>query len=450
MKTLRFGQSGRTSVLKPRREWQYVEIWDEFNSPAGFSSSEKFLSEEELLQWPREARPKATLRVLFSPASPDGEPPALGAIPRRTLQSITRAWNLPSLTYLADSREMSVCYTAKAVAQIDRVSGLVLRNNHGGHWFYCLAMSYNGETRETCALIIGLHNNSIQSLKMWLKDWSVHDSKPTHPLFLPSVLIEESLLRISNSLQLHRDKVWEVENDTGLHYRNTDPDHPNRSEALDLDRTIRKLTVLPGAISHIEFICQTQLRFLETLAQWSTAAYAVTTAERDLYWASMIEKLDLMKSSFTHFLGAAEYTHKRIQAQTQTIYTLLGQRDNHLNRSIAESQRRDSMDMRIIAVVTLLFLPGMFTATLCSTTFFNFQVGQEQKVLSSWIWIYGVATVLLTLLVLGGWVYWTHGEGRKHQYQKKLRLGHGNEMHDASPSPDSQQGDMLAFHWKGA
>ena len=68
------------------------------------------------------------------------------------------------------------------------------------------------------------------------------------------------------------------------------------------------------------------------------------------------------------------------------MYSLIGQRDNRLNieigdasRKIAEDSkktaedskkvalltRRDSANMRIIAAVTLFFLPGTFTAVSC-------------------------------------------------------------------------------------
>jgi hypothetical protein len=62
------------------------------------------------------------------------------------------------------------------------------------------------------------------------------------------------------------------------------------------------------------------------------------------------------------------------------MYNLIIQRDSRLNmeameqsrqiadesRKIAHLTRRDSTDMRIIAVVTMLFLPGTFTAVRSS------------------------------------------------------------------------------------
>lgn len=81
--------------------------------------------------------------------------------------------------------------------------------------------------------------------------------------------------------------------------------------------------------------------------------------------------------------------------------SLIGQRDDKLNIEIATAARRDSNAMQIIAAVTLVFLPGTFTATLFSTTFFNFQ-NRTSKVVSWWLWLYFVVMVVLTLAVLAG------------------------------------------------
>src|SRR4051794_2668467 len=80
---------------------------------------------------------------------------------------------------------------------------------------------------------------------------------------------------------------------------------------------------------------------------------------------------------------------------------------------------RDSTDMRIIAAVTLIFLPGTFTATLFSTTFFNFQhTVPDSRIVSGWIWLYFVVTVGLTVSVIVAWVGWSWFEYEK--LEKKL------------------------------
>lgn len=96
---------------------------------------------------------------------------------------------------------------------------------------------------------------------------------------------------------------------------------------------------------------------------------------------------------------------------------LLSQEQNRINLEISkfaayESRLRNRMakeslkygvDMQVIATVTLSFLPGTFIATLLSPSFWNFQPDSPGQVVSKWIWLYFVLTVLLTSAVLVGW-----------------------------------------------
>jgi hypothetical protein len=104
------------------------------------------------------------------------------------------------------------------------------------------------------------------------------------------------------------------------------------------------------------------------------------------------------------------------------------------SRSVALSARRDGADMRVIAVVTLLFLPGTFVAvcskkntlrvhtgtnlgqTIFSTSFFDFSPGSndtKRPFVSNQVWIYAVITITLTVLVVGAWYILAH---RKHKH----------------------------------
>lgn len=123
------------------------------------------------------------------------------------------------------------------------------------------------------------------------------------------------------------------------------------------------------------------------------------------------------------------------------VYSLIGQKDNKLNietaaasrkiaeislrhntsmkemaedsRNIAILTRKDSTDMRIIAVVTLMFLPGTFMATLFSSGFFNFLPTRSTQVVSGWIWLYFVLTGASTLLVFIAWYQFSKKQNKQ-------------------------------------
>jgi hypothetical protein len=59
--------------------------------------------------------------------------------------------------------------------------------------------------------------------------------------------------------------------------------------------------------------------------------------------------------------------------------------------------------MRVIAAVTLLFLPGTFVATLFSASFWDFIPGNQGFKVSSYIWLYWLVTASVTAAVLFIW-----------------------------------------------
>jgi len=79
------------------------------------------------------------------------------------------------------------------------------------------------------------------------------------------------------------------------------------------------------------------------------------------------------------------------------IHANLQQRDNQLNH-------RYGADMRTITAITLIFLPGTFVATFFSTTFWDFSPDNNGVKVTYWVYLYFVATIGLTLLVLIVWL----------------------------------------------
>jgi hypothetical protein len=60
--------------------------------------------------------------------------------------------------------------------------------------------------------------------------------------------------------------------------------------------------------------------------------------------------------------------------------------------------------MITIAAMTMFFLPGTFVSAILSTTFFDFD--RDGLSVSRRWWILLAATIPLTLLVFGIWLYW--------------------------------------------
>jgi Mg2+ and Co2+ transporter CorA len=78
----------------------------------------------------------------------------------------------------------------------------------------------------------------------------------------------------------------------------------------------------------------------------------------------------------------------------------MAQHASYLQTLLAQESLRDSKAMKTLSILTILFLPGAFIATVFSTNMFKFQEGNQE------IWIYFAIVVPLTALLMVSWVLW--------------------------------------------
>jgi hypothetical protein len=89
---------------------------------------------------------------------------------------------------------------------------------------------------------------------------------------------------------------------------------------------------------------------------------------------------------------------------------------------VALATNQDSKVMKSISLVTMVFLPGTFFATVFSMTFFDwFGYGGKAQV-SGYLWIYVVVTVFFTAITIGLWYYFVifRRSGRKISDEEKV------------------------------
>ncbi|KAI3319259.1 hypothetical protein HD806DRAFT_509510 [Xylariaceae sp. AK1471] len=99
---------------------------------------------------------------------------------------------------------------------------------------------------------------------------------------------------------------------------------------------------------------------------------------------------------------------------SQLEWNQIGRKDTFTNLEIAHNglkvaqhTRRDSELMKSIALLTMIFIPATFVATLFSMGIFEWK-GANGEILSvsPYIWLYVVLTVVITSLTLGIWYVW--------------------------------------------
>ncbi|KAI0015305.1 hypothetical protein F4780DRAFT_90017 [Xylariomycetidae sp. FL0641] len=79
---------------------------------------------------------------------------------------------------------------------------------------------------------------------------------------------------------------------------------------------------------------------------------------------------------------------------------------------IAAASKSDSSQMRSIAFLGMIFLPGTFLATFLSTPFFNLIPDQSSQVVSPWAGLFLGVTIALTAITIWAWNKWTKVEIR--------------------------------------
>ncbi|KAF4169943.1 hypothetical protein CNMCM6936_005088 [Aspergillus lentulus] len=72
----------------------------------------------------------------------------------------------------------------------------------------------------------------------------------------------------------------------------------------------------------------------------------------------------------------------------------------------AEEARRDGSSMKTIAAITLIFLPATTVASIFSMSMFNWSVEDGQPVITHRFWVYIIAAIGLTVIVVALWLLW--------------------------------------------
>ncbi|KAH8751297.1 hypothetical protein F5883DRAFT_578091 [Diaporthe sp. PMI_573] len=123
------------------------------------------------------------------------------------------------------------------------------------------------------------------------------------------------------------------------------------------------------------------------------------------------------------------------QEDTRTNLNISG-----TNIAIAKATQADSRQMRSISVLTMVFLPATFVATVFSMTFFNWSPEQDEKILSPWFWIYVVITVAFTLVTMCIWLIFN----RRMSKSRKNDLESGSIISGItiSASEQTEKGDQ--------
>ncbi|KAH7138860.1 hypothetical protein B0J11DRAFT_574805 [Dendryphion nanum] len=107
--------------------------------------------------------------------------------------------------------------------------------------------------------------------------------------------------------------------------------------------------------------------------------------------------------------------YERLQNEITLAFNIVTQRESRVMVELGAISRKDSTNMRSIAVVGLLYLPGTFISGLFGMNFFDFDASAEKE---SWrvsdkFWLYWAITIPVTALTVMIWVVFFHAKALK-------------------------------------
>jgi len=299
---------------------------------------------------------------------------------------------------------------------------------------------------QTTAFVSGIPSDEIQALFASIE---AHAELVSAPMLIPTILtgfaltyIRDRLYHCHKTADTIKDAMGLARNLCGPCFRD-----PAVDNSLQLSQS---LTTIFSKLAKYKQHLRSLLDLFQLLDAASQRCLNVTPepclASIQEATASTSTMISVLACAATESMRWTDLLHERANSYVSMIYNLIAQRDNWLNNQLAsatlktaEATRSDNLamkaiaedsriianeskfmakeslrkndSMRSIAVVTMLFLPATFIATLFSTTFFNFQSGKG-PIVSHWIWLYFIVTIVITAAVQFLWFLHTRRSER--------------------------------------
>ena len=298
--------------------------------------------------------------------------------------------------------------------------GYVLHMRNPGFSF---VTTYDRNSRNSYGLVFGLEATKIQLLEKKLK---ARDLESWPPAIVSVCLLEEKTAWLDYTATICYNKLVSTEGTIGTHsdqFLSPINRAPGWVERLDFETIARDLTTISTSVSRVDH----QARIGESMIRVVEKSYKLFMKDNLDNLDSrgdLMTRIDQLWSSFQVLRHEAEFYTRRTEANRQTVYSLIAQKDNRTNFKIseelkvmAEASAQDSTAMVFISLVTLFFLPATFLSSLFSTTFFNFQY-PEPSTMSSFQWLYWAITLPLTMAL---WlIYWVWTKRKERKINRRL------------------------------
>ncbi|KAI1358310.1 hypothetical protein F5Y08DRAFT_333208 [Xylaria arbuscula] len=235
---------------------------------------------------------------------------------------------------------------------------------------FSIALTFNVKSGKSRALIFGAESGLLTRLFERMGGVS---TRKYWPMLIPILAMEV------------QDGIYSIESRTGMRRFNYSLEKRDSSpqdwKTLDLISITRDLSSFLSRMAFLEMQAETSAYLMQQIAQTTESITEISASDErcidDPYEVS--PRLENARNLYLGLASRCRYLTKRTNAQAQTVYCLIASQDQVANMSIAGASRdialmtaRDGATMRVIAAVTILFLPATFVALSSRLRFSQF------------------------------------------------------------------------------
>ncbi|CAH0051782.1 unnamed protein product [Clonostachys solani] len=247
----------------------------------------------------------------------------------------------------------------------------------------------------------------------------------SHPLILPMACLAQAVGFMDGLIRRQYTKCHKTENSIGYH-------HPQRivsqssQEVNELSDLSKNTNALKLEVEMILRRLRQLLAAIEVYAgiqrDFQSSAYpdAGNVSELDTS-TSVVSTLSLIKTKLEVMELDFLYVGARADALINTIFHLMTRNDALATIELARATARDSSSMKVLAIMTMAFLPGTFFAALFSVPSLQWNT---EPVVQDKFWVYWAFTLPFTALVFTLWALLTQAEelGKLRAWVYQIRV----------------------------
>lgn len=282
---------------------------------------------------------------------------------------------------------------------------------------FCIIWTHDLKNQVTSGVAI-VRTNYRDRLESCLEALEMQTQAVQHPLCLLMALTMEAVEHASHDSVICQSRIIEIELKTGFNPWNSSLDQQEPPGSMSLDEATTAFRCAGAVLIKLEdhLLHMGSLSHLaESLKQAGFTGSLVGGCSEEVV-ADIAAGVHEISQQMARWEMRLQYLKERGNNQLHVVNTILNRHDAASSIDIARSAREDSLSMKFITIITMLFLPGTFLATLFAIPSLQWQ---SDPVVQGNHWIYWAVNIFLTVLVFISWRVLVRREQDQHHNQRK-------------------------------